>query len=175
VTPAHAPLHHPEPRDTPTRSEIEQTLAERFTGHIDQRPPDFSAVKVGGRRAYKLARGDEVPTIQPKRVRIDAIDVLRYDWPELELDIRCGKGTYIRSLARDLGLTLGVGGTLTSLVRTAVGRYTLEGAIDPEKTTGAQLEQSLTEPPAPEQQPLSSADDEPGQMNDDTSAPSSTS
>ncbi len=112
----------------PTRDEL-TAACERFLGAIDQRPPIYSAVHIEGKRAYDLARkGDLSERPAAKRVRIDSIDILAYDWPITVLDIRCGKGVYIRSLARDLGGALGTGGTLRSLRRTAVGGYTIEHA-----------------------------------------------
>jgi tRNA pseudouridine55 synthase len=113
----------------PTRAHIESILAERFIGAIQQTPPAFSAVKVGGRRAYDLARKGQSPDIKPKTVHIHDITVRAYEWPTLTLSITCGKGTYIRSIARDLGETLHTGGMLTALVRTRVGDYTLDEAI----------------------------------------------
>ena len=100
-----------------------------FVGEIMQRPPAFSAMKVGGRRAYALARQGEVVELEPRPVTIHAIDVLAYEWPFVDLDIRCGKGVYIRSLARDLGCTLGTGGSLAALRRTAVGAFAIDHAI----------------------------------------------
>lgn len=102
----------------------------RFVGTTQQRPPAFSAMKVGGRRAYALARAGDAPELPARPVRIDAIDVERYDFPELDLDIRCGKGTYIRSLARDIGVALGTGGHCATLRRTAVGPFTEAMAVD---------------------------------------------
>ncbi|MEO1129959.1 MAG: tRNA pseudouridine(55) synthase TruB [Planctomycetota bacterium] len=119
------PIDVPTP---PTRTTIETTLVEHFTGAIRQTPPAFSAVKVGGRRAYDLARKGHTPEIQPKTVHIHDITIRGYDWPSLTLAITCGKGTYIRSIARDLGTTLSTGGMLTRLVRTRVGDYTLDAA-----------------------------------------------
>jgi len=102
----------------------------RFIGTIMQRPPAYSAMKIAGRRAYTLARNTEdakdLPVLQPRPIRIDTIDIVSYEWPSLTLDISCGKGTYIRSLARDLGSAIGAGGMLASLVRTAVGPFSIE-------------------------------------------------
>ncbi|TVQ51069.1 MAG: tRNA pseudouridine(55) synthase TruB [Phycisphaerales bacterium] len=115
----------PEP---PSRAKIEQALSRRFTGEIQQTPPAYSAVKVEGQRAYKLARrGDEV-MVKPRVVTIHAINLLKYDWPELTIEVHCAKGVYIRALARDLGRALGTGGTCLSIRRTAVGPFTLEMA-----------------------------------------------
>lgn len=99
-----------------------------FVGLVRQRPPAFSAVHVEGKRAYRLARQGVDVVIPEKTVRIDAVEVLGYAWPELSIRVRCGRGTYIRSLARDLGVGLGTGGHLASLRRTAVGPYTLAEA-----------------------------------------------
>jgi tRNA pseudouridine55 synthase len=116
----------------PTRDEVERACR-AFEGVVEQRPPTHSAVHVGGERAYRLARnaardGGVVERPPARPVTIHEIQVAAYTWPALELDIRCGKGTYIRSLARDLGEALGTGGMLTALRRTAVGAYGLEGA-----------------------------------------------
>ena len=111
----------------PTGADLRDALG-TFVGEVLQRPPAFSAMKIGGRRAYALARRGEAVVLEPRPVTIHAIDLLSYQWPFAELDIRCGKGVYVRSLARDLGLALGTGGTLASLRRTAVGPFTIEQA-----------------------------------------------
>jgi tRNA pseudouridine55 synthase len=115
----------------PERAALAACLRD-FVGEIDQVPPAYSAAKVTGRRAYDLARQGEEVSLGPRRVRIDGIDVLRYDYPHLELEVRCGKGTYIRSLGRDLGERLGCGGLVEVLRRTRVGAFTAEGALTPE-------------------------------------------
>lgn len=101
----------------------------RFVGTIMQTPPAYSAISVGGRRAYDLARAGKPVELQARPITIHAIDVLSLSWPIATLDIRCGKGTYIRSLARDLGAALGTGGMLHALRRTRVGRWTLAEAL----------------------------------------------
>lgn len=109
----------------PTRDDIGRSLADNFNGVISQAPPAYSAMKIGGRPAYKLARAGAIgPELEPRAVRIDAIEIIDYAWPSLTLDIRCGRGTYIRSIARDLGKSLGTGGHLTALRRTEVGQFT---------------------------------------------------
>lgn len=125
---AEMPREEVEVDTPPTAEQIDASLLQQ-TGEIDQVPPDFSAVHVGGQRAYKAARKGESVELKAKRVRIDSIERLAYDWPRLELRVRCGKGTYIRSIARDLGGLLGTGGHLTGLRRTAVGPYTIERAL----------------------------------------------
>ena len=102
----------------------------RFVGPIEQVPPAFSAVHVNGRRAYKLARNGLAPDLPARPVTIHAIDIVRYAYPLLEIDVRCGSGTYIRSLARDIGAALDTGGYCTSLTRTEVGPFTLADAVD---------------------------------------------
>jgi tRNA pseudouridine55 synthase len=107
-----------------------KSILPRFLGNISQRPPQFSAIRVGGRRAYDLARRGREFAIAPRLVRVDSIELLDYTWPLLRLRIDCGRGTYIRSLARDIGEMLEVGGYLTQLCRTRVGAYTLEDSVD---------------------------------------------
>ncbi len=124
----------------PTLEELRQVAA-RFVGTIQQLPPGHSAMRVGGMRAYHFARRGEAPPIQPRPVRIDAIDVLSYRWPIVHLRVACGKGAYIRSLARDLGALLGAGGMLRSLRRTRVGACAVEQAVpfdDLPRTMGAE-------------------------------------
>ena len=100
-----------------------------FVGVINQVPPMYSAVRRDGRRLYELAReGIEVERA-PRAVTVHAITLEGLALPELRLRVRCGKGTYIRALAADLGAALGCGGALASLVRTRVGPYTLEDAV----------------------------------------------
>lgn len=127
---------------SPTLSAVYAACA-GFVGVIQQTPPAYSAMKIGGRRAYDLARRGEDVRLQPRPVRIDAIHVLEYAYPRLRLRIDCGKGTYIRSLARDLGTALGTGGTLAALRRTRVGRFTIDQAITvdrvPDRLTAADL------------------------------------
>jgi tRNA pseudouridine55 synthase len=115
----------------PDRAMVELCLA-GFIGWIDQTPPAFCAAKVSGRRAYDLARRGQEMTLQSRRVRIERIDILSYDYPHLEIEVRCGKGTYIRSLARDIGEVLGCGGMIESLRRTSVGPFEAEDAIAPD-------------------------------------------
>ena len=110
------------------REAIERALA-GFRGQIMQAPPAFSAIKRGGRKAYELARRGEAVTIEPRGVTI--YDLRLEDWqpPDLVLDVHCSAGTYIRSLAHDLGQTLGCGAHLRALRRTAAGCFTLEQAV----------------------------------------------
>lgn len=131
----------------PAPVERVREVLSRFTGDVMQRPPAYSAMKVGGRRAYSLARKAEdakdMPKLEPRPVRIDSIEITGYDWPLLELRITCGKGTYIRSLARDIGEALGTGGMLDSLRRTRVGEFEIKSSVSlddlPEAMTPSDL------------------------------------
>ena len=113
-----------------TRQLVEQTLT-AFVGDIMQVPPEFSACKVDGKRAYTLMRKGRDVELKAKPVRIDEIELLEFDGDNMTMAIRvvCGKGTYIRALARDIGAALGSGAFLTSLRRTRVGDYRVEDSI----------------------------------------------
>ena len=113
-----------------TRELVEQTL-KQFVGDIMQVPPLFSACKVGGDRAYELARQGSDHQLAAKPVHIDEIELLDFDPEQMQLRIRvvCGKGTYIRSMARDIGAALGSGAHLTALCRTRVGDVRLEDCL----------------------------------------------
>ena len=119
---AHYPTEHI------TRELVEETLS-RFRGRIEQIPPAFSACKIGGERSYKMARRGEEVQLKPKVLVIDVIELLDFKPDSITLRIVCSKGTYIRALARDIGLALGSGGHLTSLRRTRVGDITLDRCI----------------------------------------------
>lgn len=108
----------------PTRADVESALR-RFEGVIDQRPPAFSAMVVGGRRAYRIARNDDTFELPARKVVVHEIRLVDYAWPIATVELRCGKGFYVRSLARDLGIALGTGGHVASLRRTAVGPFNL--------------------------------------------------
>lgn len=112
----------------PTEEQVRDTLA-RFVGTIQQLPPAYSALKVDGRRAHALARKGAEVKLDPRPVAVYRIDLLHYDWPYLELAVECGKGTYIRSLARDVGAALGCGGLVQTLRRTHVGPFTAEQGV----------------------------------------------
>ncbi|HBB91092.1 MAG: tRNA pseudouridine(55) synthase TruB [Bacteroidetes bacterium GWF2_49_14] len=99
-----------------------------MTGDIDQVPPLFSAKKIEGVRAYDMARRGEEQILEPKRVRIEEIELISFVSPDISLRIKCSRGTYIRSIARDLGIALGSGGHLTQLRRTKSGEYSVEDA-----------------------------------------------
>ena len=118
-----------------TRALIDAALAQ-FRGEVWQVPPVYSAIKRAGEASYKAARrGDDV-TMAPRLVRIDEITVVSYEPPFLTLDVVCGKGFYVRSLAHDLGAALGVGGTLSALRRTRVGAFDVADAVELEALRG---------------------------------------
>lgn len=123
-------VDHTYPTRHITRQLIEETLPQ-FVGDIQQVPPTYSAVKVNGDRAYALRRAGEDVTLKPKNVHIDEIELTHYDDENKQLGLRvvCGKGTYIRSLARDLGRALGSGAFLTELRRTRVGDFTVDNCV----------------------------------------------
>jgi tRNA pseudouridine55 synthase len=111
----------------PSRQQIEDVLPP-LIGTIQQVPPAFSALKVGGRRAYDLARQGQSVELKPRPVRIDDIRLLGYEYPELHLEVACGSGTYIRSLGRDLATALGTGAVMSALERIAIGEFQLDRA-----------------------------------------------
>lgn len=116
------------PTDHITREMVEEALP-RFTGRIMQVPPVFSAVKVDGKRAYKLARKGREVELKAKPLQIDEIELMEFSPEEIVIRVVCSKGTYIRALARDIGEALGSGAHLTDLRRTRVGAYTLDRAM----------------------------------------------
>ena len=129
----------------PRRDEIERAC-ERFVGTIDQRPPAFSALKVAGRRAYDLARRGKTVELAPRPVTIYGLAVVDYAYPRLTLDIRCGAGTYVRSLGRDLAESLGTGAVMSELERTQIGPFHMDEAVDPFTLDAARLERSIQPP-----------------------------
>ncbi len=114
------------------RGLIDRVLHDQFTGSIEQVPPSFSACKIDGKPAYKLARKGQDVEIRPKTLVIDEIEVLQCGLPQeptLQIRVVCSKGTYIRALARDIGVALGSGAHLTALRRTRVGNVTVDKCL----------------------------------------------
>jgi tRNA pseudouridine55 synthase len=107
-----------------------EEAAQSFVGEIDQVPPIYSAVKINGERAYALARRGEDAEIKSKRITIKSFELTGIEGNQVHFKVVCSKGTYIRSLARDFGLKLGCGAYLSKLVRTRIGEYRLEDAMD---------------------------------------------
>ena len=125
------------PGAPPDETTIRAALGQ-FVGEIEQVPPAYSAIHIDGQRAYKLARAGKHVEIPSRKVRIDSIELLKYDYPTLSIRVQCGSGTYIRSLARDIGQLVSGGGYCSALCRTAVGEFTTESAValddvDPER------------------------------------------
>jgi tRNA pseudouridine55 synthase len=112
----------------PSEDQVRAALA-GFVGVIEQLPPAYSALKLNGRRAHELARSGKAVSLAPRPVRVDAARLVRYEWPFADVEVDCGKGTYIRSIARDLGEKLGVGGLVETLRRTRVGPFTAEQGV----------------------------------------------
>lgn len=126
------PVNATYPVEHITEDMVKETL-QQFVGNIAQRPPLFSACKVDGKRAYDLARKGSDLELAPKQVQIDEIELLECNLPQIKIRVVCGKGTYIRSLARDIGETLESGAYLTGLTRTRVGEHRVENCINPDE------------------------------------------
>ncbi len=114
--------------DHVTRADVE-ALVPRFVGHIEQVPPVYSAIKVDGERAYARARKGEDVQLEARTVRVDALEITGWDLPHIEMEVRCGPGTYVRSLARDIGEALGSAAHTTAIHRSAVGPFTIDKAV----------------------------------------------
>ena len=112
----------------PKEAEIRDVL-QRFVGRIMQVPPAYSAVHVNGQRSYKLARAGKQIDLPARQVEIHRIDLISYTYPHLLIDVRCGSGTYLRALSRDIGEALHVGGYCSDLIRTQVGPFKLDNAL----------------------------------------------
>ena len=123
-------------------NEIRKTL-KAFVGEIKQTPPIYSAIKIKGQSAYKLARRGEKPKIKPRKVKIYKIKTLNYKWPYLKIEINCGKGTYIRSLAHDIGKKLGCGAYLEKLTRTEIEKFNIRKSIKLEKLNSRNLPKKI--------------------------------
>jgi tRNA pseudouridine55 synthase len=104
-------------------------VLQRFVGEIEQVPPPYSAVKVQGRKAYDMAREGEEVDLEPRIIKVYSLEVLEWAPPEVVIDVYCSSGTYVRSLANDLGKALGTGAYLVGLRRTKSGRFTLRDAV----------------------------------------------
>ncbi|MHC4562251.1 MAG: tRNA pseudouridine(55) synthase TruB [Planctomycetota bacterium] len=115
----------------PAAEQVQQAL-DQFSGRIMQSPPAFSAVHVNGERAYERARDGEQVAPAAREVTVHSISLLAYEYPRVELDIVCGAGTYIRSIARDLGDVLRIAGYCSELVRLAVGDFVVDSAVEAE-------------------------------------------
>jgi len=129
----------------PTAEQIEAALAQ-FQGRIEQVPPAYSALKVAGQRAYTIARRGEAVELAARPVEIHSLDLVSYSYPLLTLLVRCGGGTYIRSLGRDLARSLGTDAVMSALVREAIGPFMLADAIDADDQGAATVAECLVPP-----------------------------
>lgn len=118
----------------PGRKEVVKILRE-FLGEQEQIPPKYSAIKLKGKKAYELARKGMKFTLIPRKVFVHRINLIRYKYPNLEIEVEVSAGTYIRALARDIGRKLGIGAYLSELRRTKIGEYFVEDAVSLEKLT----------------------------------------
>lgn len=114
--------------DNVTEQQFEDAL-KQFIGEIQQVPPPYSAIKVQGRKAYEMAREGEEVELQPRTIQVYSLELLEWNPPEAVIDVFCSSGTYVRSLANDLGAALGCGAHLVGLRRTKSGRFTLRDAV----------------------------------------------
>ena len=117
-----------------TKEQFEEALS-HFVGEIEQVPPPYSAIKVQGRHAYDMARNGEEVELEPRLINVYSLEVIEWNLPEVVVDVHCSSGTYVRSLAHDLGNMLGCGANLTGLRRTKSGRFTLRDAVSLRKLT----------------------------------------
>lgn len=122
------PVENPQPFAHLTRTEVE-AACQRLSGPQQQVPPVFSAVKLDGKSAFQYARKGEEVALKAKNIEIYSFEITRFELPEIDFEIRCSKGTYIRSVARDLGASLGCGAYLKRLRRTAIGDFRVEDAL----------------------------------------------
>lgn len=131
----------------PTLEELHIACA-RFEGDIMQTPPVFSAIKIDGQRAYKLARAGKVPVMKPRPTHIDRIILTKYAYPDVHLTVHVASGTYIRSLVEDIGKALGTGAYMAGLRRTRVGPFLLDNAVSMDGLTAEKIAGALRDMPA---------------------------
>ncbi|MFH1129353.1 MAG: tRNA pseudouridine(55) synthase TruB [Patescibacteria group bacterium] len=127
---------------TVDRQTIQNTI-KTFIGEIDQVPPIHSAIKVNGVRAYKLAWQGLKPELKSRKIKIYNINILSYEWPYLKIEVDCSRGTYIRSLAHDIGQKLGCGAYLEALIRTKIGKFTIESSVKVDELSSKNWENYL--------------------------------
>jgi tRNA pseudouridine55 synthase len=125
---------------------IREVLKQEFSGACEQQPPIYSAIWIEGKRAYDLARKGQEVVLKKRTVHFHKIEVLSYEWPLLSLRVHCGSGTYIRSLAYDLGQKLECGGYVKALRRTVIGIHKVVNAIDLNKINSANVDEFLVKP-----------------------------
>jgi tRNA pseudouridine55 synthase len=120
----------PDDKSIPNIKQIQNIIDMKFIGNVQQIPPVLSAIKINGKPAYKLARQNIAVEMKSRWIKIYNIEIISYTFPVLALRVKCSKGTYIRTLAQDIGLALGFWGTLLSLRRISCGNHTLKDALD---------------------------------------------
>jgi tRNA pseudouridine55 synthase len=128
--------------EPPSREALEAALDE-FVGDIMQTPPIYSAIKINGQRAYKLARKGETPELKPRPATVYNIELTSYEYPTATFTSKVSSGTYIRSLVEDVGKRLGTGAYMSDLRRTAVGKFTLDGAVRPDTISVQVLQEAV--------------------------------
>jgi tRNA pseudouridine55 synthase len=126
----------------PSNEELEAVL-QKFTGQIEQVPPAYSAIKVNGQRAYKLARAGKEVTIEPRTITVHSLELKTYAYPEVQLVTSVSSGTYIRALVEDIAKALGTGAYTKELRRTVVGKFSIEDASPVQNLTAEQIEKAL--------------------------------
>jgi tRNA pseudouridine55 synthase len=114
--------------EVPTQEAVQAAL-QRFTGEITQRPPIYSAIKINGRRAYDLAREGKTVEMPERQVTVFSLELIEYTYPEIKIRVHVSSGTYIRTLAQDIGDVLGTGAYCSALRRTMVAEYSVDGAV----------------------------------------------
>jgi tRNA pseudouridine55 synthase len=117
----------------PPHEEVEDAI-KQFVGEIEQIPPLYSAIKVNGQRAYKLARAGKEVVLEPRKITIYSIENIEYAYPEIKFTTKVSSGTYIRTLVEDIGNVLGTGAYMTDLRRTKVGNFSIQQAVKPEQS-----------------------------------------
>ena len=127
------------------RSDIEQLLPQ-FRGKIEQVPPQFSAIHINGKRAYELARQGNEVNIPAREVEIYELELTEFDFPKMTLEMKCGSGTYVRSVGRDLGNLLNCGAVMTDLVRTEIGSYHISSSVTLEEIEAGEWQDFLQPP-----------------------------
>lgn len=126
----------------PTKDEIKEVLS-KFTGEIQQTPPQYSAIKVKGKKAYEIARSGETVYLEARNVRVYSLELMKYDYPKVYLKTEVSSGTYVRSLAEDIGVALGTGAYTDSLRRTSIDVFSVDSSVDPKNLTQDNLEQFI--------------------------------
>jgi len=116
----------------PRRAQVEKAL-KNFVGMVMQTPPNYSAIKIKGRKAYELSRKGKKPKLEPRKVKIYGIKLISYNYPKLTIKVKVSSGTYIRSLARDIGRELGCYAYLNNLRRVSIGKYSISSAVSMDK------------------------------------------